>query len=1439
MMMSELTSNTQFGAESVNVENASTDHISTENAERQKKPKIRWRLRMETWKCLVIWPPGIMTNDSFFNKMNEIFKTLEIEKETYAMRRFEQNDKKTRFEVCFESEENRSDVKAWIETYLQNWHARVHTQPELRMMLPKKRRAHNGRFTVMSWNANTITNKFRMTSALLETHRPTIFAIQETMRRHSRHQKEDLPMRMGNYTGFETRVANNSTGQNVRGLALLMDNRANLRMKRIDLGCEEGVMLFGHVTGFKSGLQIIVGNVYVPNRARIRTFRIIARCMKKIHEEYPDEEVILVGDWNESAAALTRRIHRTADLGEVRLVSVKNNLTWHRKGKAWTDIDHGVVSKGVPQPSGKVIRSWALSDHWPLHLQWKKGLMLDIAEKPTRPERMSAWSIQQRKEDIAYHNRFQVLAELPTDDDYCAKLMQTQWDVAKELKCTSGGKKEEEYIKPSRTECFLDNQSRRTWKKLRKEMKGLQQQQDDAARDQRQQTIKELKKLVECDMNKAARQSRNRFLQGFQLAKQHNDMAAIYESINAMAGVRALQGRERTHPLNNNRGQLITDADKLAEMWTEHFSNLAADRTGNSKDASKWTKYVSDELRTRARELEATDAPIRVNVTTTPRGVRWNADFLEMDFSTRVFERAGGLLEGELDDQARDWNRRKWTLESLNSDISVDEIVDFIKTSGRRKSPGLDKVTNEFLRCAAEGYDLEKGEIPPLARCIHKAIEYCWTKAYVPDAWNAAVVVPVPKKGDLTDMNNYRGIALLSTMMKVLNGIFAKRLMDTIVRFRMLDPVQVGFVSREEAVAQASCAVEILDRRRIKGQETYVCFIDLAKAYDSVPHEGLIAKAERFGIHGRALEWLKAIYRSPRVCCRKADGTFSEERPYDVGVRQGGPESPALFNVFMDDLCNEAVHELGIEVEVGASVGDGSLKKKLAMLLYADDIVCFADNMGQMRKIANKLSEWCTENEMRVNAAKCGVMRIKPLNAMIGTDESLELRLQGDLVPVVTSYTYLGVQIDEEIRRETMISRRVEAAKMTTLRYVPLLSSPLAPPEAKFICLRAIIQPTLAYGGEIWGFCKARTDLAERELMRAARMCFRLTKSTSQYITRQECGLRSMYEVTAVAKARLTYKKFTLASWLPMVLSGAISKHPDNTMRKLQSEVADTWLTKANLKRRMEEEWKGIQAKIDAERSENRPDRDLIRTLEDKKDSVVPRMIRRVMANRCAPRPNEESANELRYESGIGAGHSAGLLTKFGTERTERGYGVTILYRIRSGQYWTASRLARARLIIGDFRAHCPFCPILRTAPKETVAHWIFECPAWNDVREETLGTITTPKASSSAGLSETAKTFICSIAGLDPMLVVGKTVEMLGEWMLNWFAEELPNWNEEVMDKLTQFLARTSRARFEKLNFVDTSDNTIRDTIVANPIPGTLVTLVANVAEQLMDDQP
>jgi hypothetical protein len=73
------------------------------------------------------------------------------------------------------------------------------------------------------------------------------------------------------------------------------------------------------------------------------------------------------------------------------------------------------------------------------------------------------------------------------------------------------------------------------------------------------------------------------------------------------------------------------------------------------------------------------------------------------------------------------------------------------------KSLGTDEISAEPIQAG--------GEI--LLSAIHKLINYIWNKEQLPDQWEESIIVPIHKKGDKTDCNNYRGISLLSTSYKI------------------------------------------------------------------------------------------------------------------------------------------------------------------------------------------------------------------------------------------------------------------------------------------------------------------------------------------------------------------------------------------------------------------------------------------------------------------------------------------------------------------------------------------------------------------------------------------------------------------------------------------------------------------------------------------------
>jgi hypothetical protein len=82
------------------------------------------------------------------------------------------------------------------------------------------------------------------------------------------------------------------------------------------------------------------------------------------------------------------------------------------------------------------------------------------------------------------------------------------------------------------------------------------------------------------------------------------------------------------------------------------------------------------------------------------------------------------------------------------------------------KSPGTDNIPAELMKAEDETSYSE----------IHRLICSIWNKEELPQQWQESIIVPIYKKGDKTDCNNYRGISLLSTAYKILSNILLARL---------------------------------------------------------------------------------------------------------------------------------------------------------------------------------------------------------------------------------------------------------------------------------------------------------------------------------------------------------------------------------------------------------------------------------------------------------------------------------------------------------------------------------------------------------------------------------------------------------------------------------------------------------------------------------------
>ena len=96
------------------------------------------------------------------------------------------------------------------------------------------------------------------------------------------------------------------------------------------------------------------------------------------------------------------------------------------------------------------------------------------------------------------------------------------------------------------------------------------------------------------------------------------------------------------------------------------------------------------------------------------------------------------------------------TAEPLVPEPSASDVELGIDKLKSHKSPGIDQIPAELIKAESRTICLE----------IHKLITSIWKKEKLPEEWKELIIVPIRKKGDKTDCNNYRGISLLPTTYK-------------------------------------------------------------------------------------------------------------------------------------------------------------------------------------------------------------------------------------------------------------------------------------------------------------------------------------------------------------------------------------------------------------------------------------------------------------------------------------------------------------------------------------------------------------------------------------------------------------------------------------------------------------------------------------------------
>merc|ERR1711954_446024 len=161
------------------------------------------------------------------------------------------------------------------------------------------------------------------------------------------------------------------------------------------------------------------------------------------------------------------------------------------------------------------------------------------------------------------------------------------------------------------------------------------------------------------------------------------------------------------------------------------------------------------------------------------------------------------------------------------------------------------------------------------------------------------------------------------------------------------------------------------------GKDTFLCFIDYKKAFDSVDRNLLMFKLYNIGVTGNMYAAISLVYSNPRSRIILQD-YCTDYFDCPIGVKQGDCLSPTLFSIFINDLAWEIKDSnIGVNIEVEDIAGNIEVIV-LNILLYAEDIVLFAENEEDLQSLLFIVQIWCKKWRLEVNLSKANILHVRP-----------------------------------------------------------------------------------------------------------------------------------------------------------------------------------------------------------------------------------------------------------------------------------------------------------------------------------------------------------------------------------------------------------------------------------------------------------------------------
>ncbi len=332
--------------------------------------------------------------------------------------------------------------------------------------------------------------------------------------------------------------------------------------------------------------------------------------------------------------------------------------------------------------------------------------------------------------------------------------------------------------------------------------------------------------------------------------------------------------------------------------------------------------------------------------------------------------------------------------------LSEDEVRRELRRVNVRKAAGPDGITGRVLRSCAD----------QLAGLFTSIFNESLATSVVPTSFKKSVIIPMPKNSKPSCLNDYRPVALTSTVMKVFERLLKKHICSSIPA--TLDPLQFAYRpnrSTDDAISQElHSSLTHIDSKN--GNYIRLLFIDYSSAFNTIVPTKLAVKLSDLGLNTSLCDWIQDFLTArPQVV--KVGQFTSNSITLNIGAPQSCVLSPLLYSLHTHDCV--------------------SSHSSTSIVKFADDTVVLGlinnDDEAAYLDEVERLTSWCQDNCLSLNVSKTKEL-IVDFRKRQQRPYTL-LMISGTPVERVSSFKYLGVNISEDLTWTTHIQTQVKKAR--------------------------------------------------------------------------------------------------------------------------------------------------------------------------------------------------------------------------------------------------------------------------------------------------------------------------------------------------------------------------------------------------------------------------